>query len=78
MKKLGPEHIQFLEALSDGRTKTYVGLMRGMGQPLTPMSPTIANRLGRPLRKQGLVKQKIGGGFKITDKGRDFLKAHKG
>ena len=75
MKKLGPEHIEFLSILSDGRTKTYVHIMKAMGEPVTPMSPTIVNNLGRPLRKQGLVKQKLGGGFQITDKGREMLKS---
>lgn len=73
MKKLGPEHLQLLRILSDGRTKTYVHITQEMGVPLTPMSPTLVNKLARPLRKAGLVKQKLGGGFVITDAGREFL-----
>lgn len=74
MKKLGPEHIRFLQILSDGRTRTYVHFMKELGMPLTPMSPTFVNKLARPLRKAGLVKQKIGGGYVITDKGREMLR----
>jgi predicted transcriptional regulator len=78
MEKLGPEYIQFLDILSDGRTRTYVHFMKEMGMPLTPMSPTIVNKLARPLRKQGLVKQKLGGGYQITDKGLEMLRSLKG
>jgi predicted transcriptional regulator len=78
MKKLGAEHLEFLDILSDGKTRTYVHFMRKMGKPITPMSPTIVNKLARPLRRQGLVKQKMGGGYKITNKGLEMLKALKG
>lgn len=74
---LTPEQIRFLEILSDGKAKTYVHLSKGFGVAITPGSPTWANRLAKPLKKNKLVKQKMGGGFKITKKGREALAAAK-
>jgi hypothetical protein len=71
------DQIRFLEILADGKKKTYVHVVKGFGMPLTPMAPTFTNKLARPLRKAGLVKQTIGGGYKITDKGRAALDAAK-
>lgn len=46
--------------------------------PLTPMAPTFTSKLAWPLRKAGLVKQTMGGGYKIIDKGLAALDAAKG
>ena len=70
---LTSEQIRFLEILSDGKAKTYVHVAKGFGQAVTPMSPTWTNKLAKPLKRAKLVKQTIGGGYKITDKGRDAL-----
>ena len=72
------DQLRFLELLADGKARTYVHVMKGFGMPLTPMSPTFTNNLAKPLRKAGLVKQMLGGGYKITDAGREALKAAKG
>ena len=73
---LSAEEFQFLQILSDGRTKTYVKIVKGFGQPLTPMAPTFTNRIAKRLLKLKLVKR--GGllrdGYKITDKGVAALK----
>ena len=55
--KLSAQEIQFLRILSDGRTKTYVKIVKGFGQPLTPMVPTFTNRIAKRLLKLKLVKR---------------------
>ena len=42
---LTDEELRFLQILADGDTKTYVHVVRGFGQPLTPMAPTFTNRI---------------------------------
>lgn len=70
---LSHEQIRLLELLSDGKAKTYVHISKGFGKPLTPQAPTWTNKLAKPLKKAKLVKQTMGGGYKITQKGRDVL-----
>ena len=74
--KLSTEEIQFLQILSDGRRKTYVHIVKGFGQPLTPMAPTFTNRIAKPLLKLKLVKKAglLKDGYKITTKGLAALK----
>ena len=74
--KLSEEEFQFLRILSDGRTKTYVHIVKGFGQPLTPMAPTFTNRIAKPLRKLKLVKKAglLRDGYRITAKGLAALK----
>ena len=74
--KLSTEEIQFLQILSDGRRKTYVHIVKGFGQPLTPMAPTFTNRIAKPLLKSKLIKKAgvLRDGYKITDKGLATLK----
>ena len=69
--KLSAEEYQFLQILADGRRKTYVHIVKGFGQPLTPMAPTFTNRIAKPLLKQKLIKRAgaLRDGYKITDKG---------
>lgn len=66
------EQLQFLRILADGKKKTYVHVVKGFGMPLTPAAPTFTNRIAKPLLKMKLIKR-AGGGFKITDKGRESL-----
>jgi len=74
--ELSPEEIQFLQILSDRRTKTYVHIVKGFGQSLTPMAPTFTNRIAKRLLKLKLVKKAglLRGGYKITEKGLAALK----
>lgn len=72
---LTEEQVRFLSILSDGRKKTYVHIVKGFGMPLTPMAPTFTNTIANPLRKMGLIKR-AGGGYKITDSGREVLRAY--
>lgn len=74
--KLSYEEYQFLQILSDGKRKTYVHIVKGFGQPLTPMAPTFTNRIAKPLLKQKLIKKAgvLRDGYKITDKGVAALK----
>jgi len=74
--QLTAEELQFLKVLSDGRRKTYVHIVRGFGQPLTPMAPTFTNRIAKPLLKLKLVKKAgiLKDGYKITSKGLAALK----
>ena len=69
--KLSAEEFQFLQILADGRAKTYVHIVKGFGQPLTPMAPTFTNRIAKPLLKLKLVKKAglLRDGYKITEKG---------
>ena len=71
------DQIRFLELLADGKARTYVHVVKHFGMPLTPMAPTFTNNLAKPLRKAKLVKQNIGGGYKITTAGLEALKAAK-
>ncbi|MCP4139467.1 MAG: hypothetical protein GY755_04105 [Chloroflexi bacterium] len=74
--KLSIEEIKFLQILADGRRKTYVHIVKGFGQPLTPMAPTFTNRIAKPLLKKKLVKKAglMRDGYKITEKGLATLK----
>ena len=74
--KLSAEEIQFLRILSDGRTKTYVHIVKGFAQPLTPMAPTFTNRIAKPLLKLKLIKRAgvLRDGYKITNEGLAALK----
>ncbi len=74
--KLSAEEIRFLEILADGRKKTYVHIIKGFGQPLTPMAPTFTNRIAKPLLKRKLIKKAgmLRDGYKITEKGIAALK----
>ena len=74
--QLSAEELQFLQILADGRRKTYVHIVKGFGQPLTPMAPTFTNRIAKPLLKLGLVKKAglMRDGYKITSKGLAVLK----
>ncbi|MBT3316173.1 MAG: hypothetical protein HN390_16335 [Anaerolineae bacterium] len=74
--KLSTEEIKFLQILADGRRKTYVHIVKGFGQPLTPMAPTFTNRIAKPLLKLKLIKKAgvLRDGYKITDKGLAALK----
>ncbi|MBT3336654.1 MAG: hypothetical protein HN855_06495 [Anaerolineae bacterium] len=74
--KLSREELQFLQILADGRTKTYVHIVKGFGQPLTPMAPTFTNQIAMPLLKLKLIKRAglMRGGYKITNKGLAALK----
>ncbi len=74
--KLSAEEIRFLEILADGRKKTYVHIIKGFGQPLTPMAPTFTNRIAKPLLKGKLIKKAgvLRDGYKITGKGIAVLK----
>ena len=47
------EKLRFLQILADGDTKTYVHVVRGFGQPLTPMAPTFTNRIASGLLRHG-------------------------
>ncbi len=69
--KLSTEEIKFLQILADGKRKTYVHIVKGFGQPLTPMAPTFTNRIAKPLLKQKLIKKAgvLRDGFKITERG---------
>ncbi len=55
--KLSAEETQFLQILADGRKKTYVHIIKGFGQPLTPMAPTFTNQIAKPLLKRKLIKK---------------------
>ena len=72
------EETVFLQVLSDGKRKTYVHIINGLGKPVSRMAPTIANRIAKPLLKQGLIKTAgiMRGAFVITDKGRSALADH--
>ncbi len=74
--KLSAEETQFLRILADGRKKTYVHIIKGFGQPLTPMAPTFTNRIAKPLLKRKLIKKAgmLRDGYKITKKGIAVLK----
>ncbi len=74
--QLSREELQFLQILADGKRKTYVHIVKGFGQPLTPMAPTFTNRIAKPLLKQKLIKKAgmLKDGYKITPKGLDALK----
>jgi RIO-like serine/threonine protein kinase len=74
--QLSKEELQFLQILADGKRKTYVHIVKGFGQPLTPMAPTFTNRIAKPLLKQKLIKKAgmLKDGYKITPKGLDALK----
>ena len=74
--KLSAEETQFLQILADGRTKTYVHIVKGFGQPLTPMAPTFTNRIAKRLLKLKLVKRAglLRDGYKITSAGLSALK----
>jgi RIO-like serine/threonine protein kinase len=74
--QLSREELQFLQILADGKRKTYVHIVKGFGQPLTPMAPTFTNRIAKPLVKQKLIKKAgvLKDGYKITPKGLDALK----
>ena len=73
---LSSEEVQFLRILSDGRTKTYVHIVKGFGQPLTPMAPTFTNRIAKPLLKLKLIKRAglLRDGYKITNEGLAAIK----
>ncbi len=74
--QLSREELQFLQILADGKRKTYVHIVKGFGQPLTPMAPTFTNRVAKPLLKLKLIKKAgvLKDGYKITPKGLDALK----
>jgi RIO-like serine/threonine protein kinase len=74
--ELSAEEIQFLLILADGRTKTYVHIVKGFGQPLTPMAPTFTNRIAKRLLKLKLVKRAglLRDGYHITNEGLAVLK----
>ena len=74
--KLSNDQVRFLEILSDGKKKTYVHVVKGLGMPLTPMAPTFTNKLAKPLLRMKLVKR-AGGGYKITDEGLRALQSTK-
>ena len=69
--KLSVEETRFLQILADGRRKSYVHIVKGFGQPLTPTAPTFTNRIAKRLLKLGLIKKAglLRDGYKITDKG---------
>ena len=73
---LSSEEVQFLRILSDGRTKTYVHIVKGFGQPLTPMAPTFTNQIAKPLLKLKLIKRAglLRDGYKITSEGLAAIK----
>ena len=75
--ELTGEELVFLEALSDGKRKTYVHIVRALGQPLTPMAPTVTNRIAKLLLKRGLIEKGglLQGGFRITKKGLGALES---
>jgi hypothetical protein len=62
--RLTGEELRSLEILSDGRNKTYVHLVKRRGMALTPMTPTLTNRIAKPPRELELV---------ITPKGLEAL-----
>jgi len=74
--RLTEEELKFLEILSDGKKKTYVHIVKGFGLPLTPMAPTLTNRIAKRLIKLGLVKKAgiLRDGFVITKKGLQVLR----
>ena len=67
---------QLLQILADGRRKTYVHIVKGFGQPLTPLAPTFTNRIAKRLLKLKLVKKAgiLRDGYKITSEGLAALK----
>ena len=70
---LSADEMRFLQILSDGKKKTYVHIVKGFGQALTPMAPTFTNKLAKPLLRAKLIKR-AGGGYKITARGLDVLR----
>ncbi|MCJ7626719.1 MAG: hypothetical protein MUO76_24775 [Anaerolineaceae bacterium] len=68
---LSDEEKRFLEILSDGRRKTYVHIVKGLGLALTPMAPTFTNKLAKRLLKMKLVKKAgmLRDGYSITPQG---------
>jgi len=74
--ELSAEEFQFLQILADGRTKTYVHIVKGFGQTLTPMAPTFTNRIAKRLLKLKLVKRAglLRDGYRITNEGISTLK----
>ena len=74
--KLSDDEFQLLQILADGRRKTYVHIVKGFGQPLTPLAPTFTNRIAKRLLKLKLVKKAgiLRDGYKITSEGLAALK----
>ena len=74
--KLSDVEFQLLQILADGRRKTYVHIVKGFGQPLTPLAPTFTNRIAKRLLKLKLVKKAgiLRDGYKITSEGLAALK----
>ena len=74
--KLSDDEFQLLQILADGRRKTYVHIVKGFGQPLTPLAPTFTNRIAKRLLKLKLVIKAgiLRDGYKITSEGLAALK----
>ncbi|NQU31039.1 MAG: hypothetical protein HQ525_10270 [Anaerolineae bacterium] len=74
--KLSGDEFQLLQILADGHRKTYVHIVKGFGQPLTPLAPTFTNRIAKRLLKLKLVKKAgiLRDGYKITSEGLAALK----